>query len=142
MAEPEPPPAPAAAPIEVVPQPVAPATPAAIMGEADLATSYLTFEQLLADRGMPMGSLEELVAGGAAAGAAPAAPIVPIESLAPDADRTVDIDTLLYRGDAALRRARELRTEVLAAAERGDPKLHALLHEVLDLVELGLGAGR
>jgi len=145
---PEPPvPAEAAARAEA-PEPVAhPASP--VLGEADLATSYMTFEQLLNDRGMPMGSLAELVAGGSAEGATAAAgthaegrPVVPIESLAPDADRVVEIDTLLYRGDAALRRARELRTELLAAVQRGDPSLHALINEVLDLVELGLGAGR
>ena len=139
-------PEPVAAPAPVPPAPA----PAPVLGESDLATSYLTFEQLLSDRGMPMGSLEELIAGGASvAAAAPAAaarapepPIVPIESLAPDEEQVVEIDTLLYRGDAALRRARELRSDLLAAAKSGDPSLHALLHEVLDLVELGLGAGR
>jgi hypothetical protein len=130
-----PPPVPAAVP------PVPPPAAAPVLGEADLATSYLTFEQLLHDRGMPMGSLDELIAGGTTGAALPEPPVVPIESLALERP-VVEIGTLLYRGDAALRRARELRTEILAAAERGDPKLHALLHEVLDLVELGLGAGR
>jgi hypothetical protein len=45
-------------------------TGAPVLGDADLATSYLTFEQLIAERGLPMGSLEELVAGGASAAAA------------------------------------------------------------------------
>jgi hypothetical protein len=144
-----------------------------------LATSYLTFEQLIAERGLPMGSLDELIAGGASGPVAeapasarmtpprhaalmdprhtpppmaamsepaPAAgpPIVPIESLAPDDAEVVAIESLLYRGDAALRRALELKPEVLAALRAGgaDAQLQALLHEVLDLVELGAGAGR
>ena len=34
-----------------------------VMGESDLVTSYLTLEQLIAERGMPPGSLDELVVG-------------------------------------------------------------------------------
>lgn len=144
----------AAAPVE--PAPVPPPAPAPVappvLGAADLAASYMTFEQLITERGIPMGSLAELVAGGAtvaavpaptayAATAVPALPIVPVESLAPDAD-VVEVRTLEYQGEAALRRALALKPDLLAAAKNGDPSLHALLHEVIDLVELGLGAGR
>ncbi|MFI5207781.1 MAG: hypothetical protein ACHQX4_07155, partial [Gemmatimonadales bacterium] len=115
-----------------------------VLGEADLATSYLTLEQLIADRGIPMGSLDELVDGGtvgaraakeppspgrrttggraidamAARKSGPHAaepPIVPIESLAPDDAGVVPIESLLYSGDAAVRRLRELKGEIDAA---------------------------
>lgn len=152
------------------------AAPAAALGEADLASSFLTLEELITDRGMPPGSLAELVAGGTSmSGRAPRvpaapvppepeavrisqrmtpprrvdlmseAPIVPVESLvaAPaDAD-VVAIESLVYRGDSALRRALELRSELVALKSNpADPRIAALLHEVLDLVELGLTAGR
>ena len=58
--------------------------------------------------------------------AAPAAP-APVTA--------VDIRTLLYRGDAALRRAQELRAEAKSAS--GD-RLRALVDEVCDLVGLAL----
>jgi hypothetical protein len=148
VTEPEPVAAPAAEPVPMAPVLEAAPRAAPLLGEADLATSYLTFEQLIAERGMPMGALDELIAGGATVPAAAAAsavpaglPVVPVESLAPDAD-VVDVGTLLYRGDAALRRAVQLKTDLIAAAKRGDPQLHDLLLEVIDLVELGLGAGR
>jgi hypothetical protein len=140
------------------------------LGEADLATSYLTFEQLIAERGLPMGSLDELVANGAQGEPAASArltpprhaalmdprhtpppmaaisepPVVPVESLAPDEHDAVPVESLLYRGEAALRRALELKSAVLAAFSSGadGAKLKALMEEVLDLVELGAGTGR
>jgi chemotaxis protein histidine kinase CheA len=159
------------------PAPAAPAIAAApvpsvgVLGEADLATSYLTLEQLIAERGIPMGTLDELVDGGTvgarAATAPPApgrrttgaraadamaarpsgaraaeAPIVPIESLAPDEASVVPIESLLYSGDAAVRRLRELKAEIDAATRNKDARLPELIREVFDLVELGLGAGR
>jgi hypothetical protein len=142
-----------------------------VQGEADLATSYLTLEQLIAERGIPMGKLEELVDGGtvgaraateppspgrrttggraigamaergSGAHAAPA-PVVPIESLAPDEATVVAIESLLYSGDSAVRRLRELKSEIDAATRTRDARLPELIQEVFDLVELGLGAGR
>jgi hypothetical protein len=47
----------------------------------------------------------------------------------------VDIGSLLYRGDGALRRARELREE--AKRTSGDA-LRALVEEVCDLVALAI----
>ncbi len=160
-------PAPAAAPAVAA----APVPSVGALGEADLATSYLTLEQLIAERGIPMGTLQELVDGGTvgarAATAPPApgrrttgvraadamaarpsgtraaeAPIVPIESLAPDEASVVPIESLLYSGEAAVRRLRKLRAEIDAATRNKDARLPELIREVFDLVELGLGAGR
>jgi hypothetical protein len=139
-----------------------PAAP--IIAEPSLATSYLTFEQLIAERGLALGGIDELLAGGTGAPAAPRGaavavgepaaapvpalaevPIVPIEALAPtEAEpEVVPVESLLYGGERALRRILDLKSELIAAADAGgDERLHALLDEVLDLVELGLGAGR
>lgn len=105
-----------------------------------LATAYLTLERLIAERGVSTGSLDELLA------AREETPVVPVESLAPDEEPIVPVETLFYRGERALRRIVELRPELTAAAAAaaGDDgsRLTALLGEVLDLVELGLGAER
>ena len=121
---------------------------------SDLATAYLVLEQYVAERGMQPGSIEELLglpapAAVAVAAEEPAAaavselPVVPVESLAPAEEAIVPIEDLLYRGDAALRRIVELKRELLDAAlsGAGEQRLHTLLHEVFDLVELGLTAG-
>ncbi|MFI5280356.1 MAG: hypothetical protein ACHQU1_07665 [Gemmatimonadales bacterium] len=149
----------------------APPPAAGALGEADLATSYLTLEQLIAERGIPMGTLEELVDGGTVGARAATeppkpgrrttggraidamgeresgahaaeTPVVPIESLAPDEAAVVAIESLLYSGDAAVRRLRELKGEIDAATRTRDARLPELIQEVFDLVELGLGAGR
>jgi hypothetical protein len=155
---------PAAALPPAASQPLPPAPAALSLGEADLATSYLTLEQLIAERGMPMGSLGELVDGGtvgARAATAPPAPgrrttggrsvgamakpeaeaVVPIESLAPDEAGVVPIETLLYRGASAVRRLHELKAEIEVATRQQDARLPEMIREVFDLVELGLGAG-
>ena len=57
----------------------------------------------------------------------------------------VPIESLLLRGPAALRHALTLRPEIealLAARNGGTARLAALVREVLDLVQLGLGAER
>jgi chemotaxis protein histidine kinase CheA len=149
----------------------APVPSVGALGDADITTSYLTLEQLIADRGIPMGSLEELVAGGtvgaraakeppspgrrttgARAADAMAArpsgaraaepPVVPVESLAPDEPGVVAIESLLYTGDTTLHRLRELKAEIDAATRTKDPRLPELIREVFDLVELGLGSER
>jgi chemotaxis protein histidine kinase CheA len=51
----------------------------------------------------------------------------------------VPIASLLLRGEAALRAALALRPEVERAAD-ADPALHARLHEVWELIEMGLDA--
>jgi hypothetical protein len=142
----------------------APAAPAApVIGGSDLVTSYLTLEQLIAERGMPAGSLDELVLGvptsvprttgprsvapmaparaAAAASPAPATDVVEVASLAPDDAGVVPVESLVYSGPTALRRALELRRE-LDSVRHDDARLQALLREVFDLVELGLGTTR
>ena len=167
--------------------PAPPAVPPGAGDERDLAWGYSAMERLIADRGVPMGSLEELVSGptaaeGEEAGVVPieslapdeeaeeavvpiealapepseeavveiaslapepaAADVVEIESLAPDED-VVPIEHLLYHGQAALRRALELRAELAALATASGPppaRLSELQREVFDLVELGLRA--
>ena len=76
---------------------------------------------------------------------APSAPeIVPIEALAPSEPEVVPIESLLYDGDSARRRLREVRVELDAAlASSGtDPKIRGLLGEVFDLLDVGFGAAR
>src|SRR4029079_2443755 len=127
------------------------------LGESDLATSYMTLDQLIRERGMPPGSLAELVAGTPMPGARstgprmaiPAEPapdeadVVPVESLAPseeavsvsgipypvsDEEGAVPIECLLYSAEAARRRAMELRQQ-LASARGDDARFQSLLNE-------------
>jgi hypothetical protein len=144
--EPEPvvaavPPQPPAAVPEPAPAPPPAPAAAPVLGEADLALSYMTLEQLITERGLPLGRIEELITEptplpvGAVAAPAIATPA------GPDAD-VVPVESLLYRGEVALRRALDLREEVLAAVSADDPTLPALLHEVFDLIELGRPHGR
>ena len=68
--------------------------------------------------------------------------VVPIESLAPE-ENVVPIETLLYNGQSALRRALELKAELAALAAspgQASARLYELQREVFDLVELGLSA--
>jgi hypothetical protein len=192
--------------------------------EPDLAWGFASLERLVTERGVPLGSLDELLGAPTVASTPPAdamgvvdieslapdaypptpvaavappagfrpgtsttAPdedesVVPIESLAPDEDEgvvpveslapdesqlasaaivappagfgpgtsatapdqnIVPIESLLYNGQAALRRALELKAELAALAAspgQASARLYELQHEVFDLVELGLGA--
>lgn len=141
-----------------------PARAAASMDDGDLAASYATLERLITERGLPLGSLDELLGAptvvgpaamvasredvvriGALAPDAPREAVVPIEALAPDEGAIVPIESLLYRGPGALRRALELKGELAALAASPNsmsPRLLDLQREVFDLVELGLGAQR
>jgi hypothetical protein len=123
-----------------------------------LAEGYTVLERLVAERGLPPGSLDELLGAPAAATTEEEEGVVPIESLAPSPEdvvpppagarpepRIVPIEDLLYGGSAALERAVALRQEIeelLAAHDGGSPRLSELLREVFDLVELGRGAAR
>ena len=72
-------------------------------------------------------------------------PIVPIESLAPDAEEDlVPIQSLLYRGRRALERADMVKRELdLARRTRTDLSgMETLIAELLDLVPLALDAER
>jgi chemotaxis protein histidine kinase CheA len=162
-----PPVAAALKPITAAPVPAPAASPEK---GADLATAYATFDRLVAERSLQPGSLDEPVAGGAGVAAAapvdvavpvrrPVAPtrelrsvpaevalredaVVPIEALAPAEEAVVPIESLLYGGDRALKRILELKPDLDASAGGDGARLTALLNEVFDLVELGLGAGR
>jgi hypothetical protein len=128
----------------------------------DLAGSWMRYERLRAG-GIPAASLDELLGAGTVAPAAvleiptlptraaptplplaPEAPLVEIAAIAPSAPPEppapplVEIAALLYRGDRALARARELRAE----ARTADPeRLKILIEEVCDLVALAHDAG-
>src|SRR6266550_7428 len=105
-------------------EPAMPETP-------DLVGSWAAYQRLL-EGGIGSASLAELIPGIQSAPAAPA-PGSPLAAAAVPA--AVDVRALLYRGDRALQRAKELR----AAAKRasGD-ELRALVDEVCDLVALAL----
>jgi len=121
-----------------------PGAPTVTVEEPDLASGYATLEDLITARGLPMGSLGELL-GAPAVAPAEEAGVVPIESLAPDEEAVVEIASLLYRGPAALKHALALQPQLdarLAAEVPGGPGVTALLHEVFDLIQLGLGAGQ
>lgn len=113
--------------------------PAIGQGESPPHTPALsrlrTYRQELLDR---YGSVEE-----------PAAPGSPAEELlharpsaarahdAQEPDPSVDIQNLMYTGEAALRRALDLRARLERAVEH-DPDALALVDEVFDLIRLGL----
>ena len=79
--------------------------------DTSLAGSFLTYERLSRESTLP----------------------------APDAD-VVEIGALLYRGDAALRRAADIRLDLTARLDAGAglPAIRPLLDELLDLVPLAL----
>jgi len=117
-------PAPApVAPTEPTLEPDAEETP-------DLIGSWLAYERMAAG-GIEVASIEALLV---AVAPAPPAP-VPAPVSAPAELEIVDINTLLYRGEAARRRAAELRA---AARSASGENLRALVDEVCDLVDLAL----
>jgi hypothetical protein len=83
----------------------------------DLVGSWAAYHRMT-QAGISPASLDALIVGGARA---------PLEL------PVVDIKTLLYRGDRALRRAEELRAQAQQAAS---DSLRALVLEVCDLVAL------
>jgi hypothetical protein len=134
-----------------------------------LAASWSTLEALIGERGTAPVSFDEFVSGTGARASTPAAaparvpaapaelpivpveslapaerPIVPIESLAPSEPDVVPIESLLYDGDTARARLREVQRELDAAlATAGtSPQVRALLGEVFDLIDLGLHPAR
>ncbi|HWA15747.1 MAG TPA: hypothetical protein VG817_04900, partial [Gemmatimonadales bacterium] len=112
----------------------------------DLVDSYLTFEALLAGKAETPSSLASpettrLAPSQPSGQAAEPRRTQPGVQLAehPEGD-IVDIDTLLYRGRSALRRADELRKEIRATAIHSERAvdLKPMVDELLDLVELAL----
>src|SRR5881396_3275498 len=104
-------------------EPAMPETP-------DLVGSWAAYQRLL-EGGIGSASLAELIAGVQSAPAAPA----PGSPVAAPAAPAVDVRALLYRGDRALQRAKELRE---AAKRVSGDELRALVDEVCDLVALAL----
>jgi chemotaxis protein histidine kinase CheA len=132
-------PAPSPAAAAPAPRPKAPAPPAPRSADAalpetpDLIGSWTAYQRL-AQGGIEPASLDELVAGAARVPApAPSRDTARPAVGAPLELPTVDVRTLLYRGDRALKRAEELR--VAAKGASGDA-LRALVEEVCDLVAL------
>jgi len=118
---PPPPPAPAPPTARPVAQPRKGAVGELVPETPDLVGSWAAYQRLL-QGGIGPASLEELTAGPAGPGAPPA-----------ESPPVVDVRTLLYRGDRALKRAQELRAAARTAS--GD-SLRALVDEVCDLVAL------
>ena len=103
-----------------------------------LESAYAAYARLVRERGLPPGSLDELITGrpGPVPTSVPAAgtPAIP---------EAVDIRRLCYSGRAALERARAVRDTLAAELDAG-PELgtvEPLLRELLDLVPLALDAG-
>jgi len=131
--EPSPPVEPAAPPKPELP-PLLLAEMSGVPAEtADLVGSWIAYERMVA-AGIGPASLEELM-GKAAIPAAPAR-----DTTRPTAVElpVVDVQTLLYRGPAALARAQELR-QLAKRTPRDD--LPALFEEVCDLVVLAFEPG-
>ena len=140
--------APAAAPRRVpMPAPQAPVVPIETLAPtpgpapapapetADLIGSWTLYERM-AGAGFGAASLQELLAPGSAAPAARVPVPVPPAAGAGGRDApAIDVRTLLYRGDRALKRAQELRE---AAKRTSGDALRALVDEVCDLVALAL----
>jgi chemotaxis protein histidine kinase CheA len=147
---PEPPaPAPASAPAPTLAPTPAPPVEDAIEETPDLVGTWALYERVTAGE-LGVASLDLLIAGAtavapppAAVRAAPAPPpapaprpaAVPTPAPAPVEPQVVDIRTLLYRGEAARRRAAELRAY---ARNVSGEELRALVDEVCDLVDLAL----
>ena len=105
--------------------------PAEASEDVSLAGSFLTFARLSGARSRTSGN------GG---GARTSAPVSPAPGTAAAPEEAIDIGTLLYRGEAALRRADQVRRD-LTDLLRGGAELRSirpLLDELLDLVPLAL----
>lgn len=120
--------------------PVEPAPPPAVSAAAQerppldrFEASLHTYRQLLLSRPEPL--LPAALAPRREAATAP----VPGTPAGDDPD-VVPIETLLYRGRSALRRADEVRREIdaIIAAFRAERRLEPLIQELLDLVPLAL----
>jgi hypothetical protein len=99
-----------------------------------LELSFKTFGRLIRERGVATPSLDVLLRG-----AVPAPSAVPPTVPAPE-EPAVAIDTLCYRGHAALERALAVRHQIAAelTSDASLESLQPLLQELLDLVPLAL----
>ena len=122
-------PARAPAPPRVPVPPRAPSRTSGAESSTDIAGTWTVYQQMVS-AGVGPASLEELISGGssrlsAASGAAPRG----------NGNEPVDINTLLYKGAGARRRAQELRE---AAKRASGDALRAIIDEVCDLVVLAI----
>ena len=122
-------PAPAPAPPRVPVPPRAPSRPSGAESSTDIAGTWTVYQQMVS-AGVGPASLEELISGGSSRvsadpGAAPRG----------NGNEPVDINTLLYKGAGARRRAQELRE---AAKRASGDALRAIIDEVCDLVVLAI----
>jgi hypothetical protein len=128
-------------PVEPTPEPA----PIAIAA-GGLSEAFETYDRLSAVHAIVPGPLDDLFGGAAPIEPATApvlAPPAPAAVPVPEDGPIVDIDTLLFRGPAALRRAIALKSTLdarLAAGESDTPGTADLLREVFDLIQLGLNA--
>jgi len=117
-----------------------------------LVGSYQRFEQLVQQFGLGPASLEELLAGPPGEPAPvpirtepPRAAPVPAGAGVAEEAGIVPIADLLYRGEAAFRRALSLREQVRSLLAQSSPNgsaLRELVEEVFDLIQLGIGSER
>jgi hypothetical protein len=124
---------------EVVPIESLAASPASAEKPRGLELSFKTFSRLLRERRASSPSLDVLLGQPAAAVvAAPPEAQKPVE-MAPE-EPAVAIDTLCYRGQAALERAVVVRHQLAAELKRDASleTLQPLLQELLDLVPMAL----
>ena len=132
-------PAPAAAAARAAAPALSQRADLAIPETPDLVGSWAAYQRLT-EAGIGAASIAELVAGAERAPSQARATARPAASAqtpvpAPAEAAAVDVRTLLYRGDRALRRAQELRA---AAKQTSGDALRELVDEVCDLVALAL----
>lgn len=148
---PPPAPAPAPPPARATGRPTMPPLFLTEMSETpaetpDIVGSWITYDRMVSE-GVGPASLEELLGLAPAPLSVEAAPLAPVlEETAPPIPAApvvetlpvVDVRTLLYQGERALARVKELRT----VARRAPPEdLPALFEEVCDLVDLAAQPG-
>ena len=127
---------PAARPAARAPAPSSkPAPDEAVPETADIVGSWAQYQRLML-AGVAPASLEELIAAAGQVAPRPRAPSLDTARPAATAEPSVvDVRTLLYRGERALKRAQELRE---AAKQSSGDALRALVEEVCDLVALAV----
>jgi len=107
----------------------------AVPETADIVGSWAQYQRLVL-AGVAPASLEELIAAAGQVAPRPGAPSLDTARPAPTAEPpVVDVRTLLYRGERALKRAQELRE---AAKQASGDALRTLVEEVCDLVALAV----
>ena len=125
---------------DVVPiESLAPDAPTEAEPAPGIEASFRTFDLLIRQRGPVTPSLDSLL-GQAPVIPGAAAPQAPTPSAGHEEPEPVAIDTLVYRGQAALERAVTVRHQIAAGLSRDASleSLQPLLQELLDLVPMAL----